>query len=335
MKKPPIIRDICGTTAGYRKHKNSGEDKCSPCVEAYNVWRRGAYNPEKNREHKQAYLAKPEKQQMRDEYFKSYVKPTTQAELDARRMTQFRRIHRKLLALQAKKIKEEAKQAQLALKAEKEAAHKAQMALNAENRRTAVEAYRAEKKLRDDAEKEARRIERERLRTENPPKVYAPLGPEERAARKEARRLKALEEKMARVVNHGTTYAMYDLCKFQNGTACKPCKAAAAEYVRGRPNKIVYNKVSGKRRKELVKVNGRKYYTRISILERDEYMCHLCGEKTDPTATHIMGQPGWERYPHLDHVIPISKGGSDTPDNVKVAHAECNLIKGDTPVIAL
>lgn len=57
-------------------------------------------------------------------------------------------------------------------------------------------------------------------------------------------------------------------------------------------------------------------YDRADIYERDEGLCHICG--------HYVPRPMF----HLDHVIPLSKGGPDTPENVAVAHASCNHKKG-------
>lgn len=31
----------------------------------------------------------------------------------------------------------------------------------------------------------------------------------------------------------------------------------------------------------------------------------------------------------FDHIIPSSKGGPDTQDNLQLAHARCNKIKGN------
>ena len=31
----------------------------------------------------------------------------------------------------------------------------------------------------------------------------------------------------------------------------------------------------------------------------------------------------------VDHIIPRSKGGSDAPENLQLAHARCNKIKGN------
>lgn len=52
------------------------------------------------------------------------------------------------------------------------------------------------------------------------------------------------------------------------------------------------------------------------IYRRDRDICYLCGKKVKKS----------ER--HLDHVIPLARGGSHSEDNLKVTHARCNLIKG-------
>ncbi len=52
-----------------------------------------------------------------------------------------------------------------------------------------------------------------------------------------------------------------------------------------------------------------------TILERDGYVCHLCNgpvEKDDV---------------HFDHVIPVSRGGAHSMENIKVAHSYCNRSK--------
>lgn len=60
------------------------------------------------------------------------------------------------------------------------------------------------------------------------------------------------------------------------------------------------------------------------VAERDGHNCYLCGQKVD------MSLPRTSRYgATLDHVIPLSKGGTDTMDNVKLAHWICNIQKSD------
>ena len=72
-----------------------------------------------------------------------------------------------------------------------------------------------------------------------------------------------------------------------------------------------------------------EYYSTKDILDLYGIVCHICNAEVDITASRVVGTEGWEKSLHLDHVIPISKGGTDTLDNVKPSHALCNLIKGD------
>ena len=53
--------------------------------------------------------------------------------------------------------------------------------------------------------------------------------------------------------------------------------------------------------------------TRRNIMHRDNYTCQYCGKKNDLT---------------IDHIIPRSRGGKDTWDNVTVACLRCNVSKG-------
>ena len=62
---------------------------------------------------------------------------------------------------------------------------------------------------------------------------------------------------------------------------------------------------------------------RVSILERDGYVCWLCGEATRPD---VESQD--DKYPTLDHVVPRSRGGSDDPSNLRCAHRLCNSLRG-------
>lgn len=55
---------------------------------------------------------------------------------------------------------------------------------------------------------------------------------------------------------------------------------------------------------------------RRTIYERDQGLCGLCG---DPVAYEVM---------ELDHITPRMVGGSDAPDNLRVAHKVCNRERG-------
>jgi len=70
--------------------------------------------------------------------------------------------------------------------------------------------------------------------------------------------------------------------------------------------------------------------TRIShdeIAERDGYICHLCHDVVDMTLprTHRYGAT-------LDHLTPLSLGGEDTKENVKLAHWICNIRRSNKPL---
>ena len=60
------------------------------------------------------------------------------------------------------------------------------------------------------------------------------------------------------------------------------------------------------------------------LFERDNWACYLCGTqlRRDVTAPHPLS-------PSLDHVVPISAGGSNDLSNVRSAHFGCNVEKGD------
>lgn len=67
------------------------------------------------------------------------------------------------------------------------------------------------------------------------------------------------------------------------------------------------------------------------LYKRDKGICKICGglcewgDKTIVNDTIVVGYT----YPSIDHIVPISKGGTHTWDNVQLAHKYCNTIKSD------
>lgn len=58
------------------------------------------------------------------------------------------------------------------------------------------------------------------------------------------------------------------------------------------------------------------------LRQRDNDICQICGEAvdiSDKTDKHIGA-----KYPSCDHIIPLSKGGTHTWNNVQLAHMGCN-----------
>lgn len=82
-------------------------------------------------------------------------------------------------------------------------------------------------------------------------------------------------------------------------------------------------------RKRRAKSNG-LYERDISvsgIIERDGSSCYLCGNKVDESSHYTS-----DYYPTIDHVVPLSKGGTHSWDNVRLAHRLCNMYKRDNKI---
>lgn len=54
--------------------------------------------------------------------------------------------------------------------------------------------------------------------------------------------------------------------------------------------------------------------SRRNVLRRDQFICQYCGKKSDLT---------------IDHVLPKSRGGKDTWENLTTACEKCNVKKGN------
>jgi len=52
------------------------------------------------------------------------------------------------------------------------------------------------------------------------------------------------------------------------------------------------------------------------VLMRDNYLCRLCYKSFPPADS-------------ADHIIPVTRGGSEDVSNLQAAHLRCNLQKGN------
>lgn len=70
------------------------------------------------------------------------------------------------------------------------------------------------------------------------------------------------------------------------------------------------------------------------LFKRDRGRCYLCGFECDwddakvENGAFIAG----DKYPSIEHVIPLSKGGEHSWSNVKLACRRCNYLKSDAPL---
>jgi HNH endonuclease len=67
-------------------------------------------------------------------------------------------------------------------------------------------------------------------------------------------------------------------------------------------------------------LSSRRRYIREYLLERDGNRCILCGGT-------FKSKGG--RRASIEHLIPVSGGGTDHIDNLALAHVSCNTAKGD------
>lgn len=84
-----------------------------------------------------------------------------------------------------------------------------------------------------------------------------------------------------------------------------------------------------KRRTDLTRCGGcartRNAMSAAELAVRDGSDCSLCGEPVDSARPfpHPLS-------PSVDHVMPLSRGGGNTPENLALAHLSCNRAKSDT-----
>jgi hypothetical protein len=87
------------------------------------------------------------------------------------------------------------------------------------------------------------------------------------------------------------------------------------------------DQINNRKRRALLLSTSTEPYTAMDVIDKYGNTCHLCGKVIDLDAPRWTAIQGWENGLHLDHVLPLSQGGSDTLDNVRPSHGRCNLSK--------
>jgi 5-methylcytosine-specific restriction endonuclease McrA len=124
---------------------------------------------------------------------------------------------------------------------------------------------------------------------------------------------------------------------------CKPCRTAMREHWKAqrvkrkkeinnlrrqwRIDEQYHRSMNNKRLKKGAK---QEPYTYKEVLDKYGQRCHLCKQAIDLKAPRQCGVEGWENGLHVDHIIPLSKGGDDTLENVRPSHGYCNIKKNAT-----
>lgn len=81
-------------------------------------------------------------------------------------------------------------------------------------------------------------------------------------------------------------------------------------------------------RRALVRGVGVERIDATEVFKRDGWRCQLCGCRT------LKSKRGSShpRAPELDHILPLSRGGSHTWENVQCSCRSCNIAKSDEPM---
>lgn len=91
------------------------------------------------------------------------------------------------------------------------------------------------------------------------------------------------------------------------------------EWVKKNPDRVLASQLSRRARE---KTNSTEWEIKkanafaMQIRSAESFLCRYCG-KTFPTTSL-----------HIDHVVPVSRGGSHTADNLAASCKSCNLSKG-------
>ena len=133
----------------------------------------------------------------------------------------------------------------------------------------------------------------------------------QKRAKYEARRAEILEYQRKRYEEHREELREYNRAYYQKNREALLAKAKA--WSAANPDKLKsYSAV--RRARELELPSEKIDY--IVVFDRDEGNCGICGLPVEPD--------DW----HLDHIVPLAKGGHHTYENVQVSHPACNLRKG-------
>jgi len=136
------------------------------------------------------------------------------------------------------------------------------------------------------------------------------------------------------------TYAGYRKHHNQNTKPCLECLVANRAYSKIRYQKNGALRQANSRARNIDKVRARERsknrrrravdstpYNELQVIATYGANCYICGLAIDFMAPRKCGNPGWELGLHIDHLVPVSKGGPDVLENVRPSHGLCNLNK--------
>lgn len=133
--------------------------------------------------------------------------------------------------------------------------------------------------------------------------------------------------------------AYYDKLQFEAQVKPRECKQCGRVFTPefGDGNWIYCSKRCGKKAGEKYKAKGNhqqrakhygvryEWFSDLVVLRRDGWRCYICGCSTP---RELRGTYE-DNAPEIDHIIPLSRGGTHTKDNVRCCCRACNGAKAD------
>lgn len=96
-------------------------------------------------------------------------------------------------------------------------------------------------------------------------------------------------------------------------------------YKKNKPEYKEYDRSRSSLRRARRRGSKNEHFNHRQIFERDKWKCRMCGVKT-PASLRGTYEPN---APELDHIMPLSKGGTHSIDNAQLLCRQCNQWKSD------
>jgi hypothetical protein len=88
--------------------------------------------------------------------------------------------------------------------------------------------------------------------------------------------------------------------------------------------RVSRNKAINGRKNHARRANGALALSVDQLAARDGTRCHICCRKVDMS---LSGQHKWG--PTIEHILPVSLGGTNDANNLALAHRHCNTARGN------
>ena len=113
------------------------------------------------------------------------------------------------------------------------------------------------------------------------------------------------------------------LSKFSVGTYTRRYGSwynALRAFIAAMNGDITYTKQANSEKTTTNNPRNINYRTRFKVMQRDNFKCQICGASPATQAGVLL---------HIDHIVPVAKGGQATMDNLQTLCQKCNLGKSD------